>query len=275
MQKPKNAMEIFQLLEKSNCKKCGEKTCLAFAGAVFLGQRRLHECPNLSQEAVERFAGEPSDHHDAREDSPGDFLKELKSEVSRLDLAAAAERVGGRFSDNKLTLKVLGRDFSVDTNGNLFAEIHINQWVAIPFLDYILHGQGLPVSGRWISFRELREGRERYPFFQKRCEEPMKRVADNYTDLFDDIVHIFSGKQVDSQFQSDISVVLYPLPKVPIMICYWLPEEGMDSSLHVFFDETADRNLDVGSVFTLGTGLAQMFVKIALRHGFTDAISSG
>jgi len=96
----------------------------------------------------------------------------------------------------------------------------------------------------------------------------MKRVADLYTPLFDDIVHVFGGKKVDKQFESDISVVLHPLPKVPVMICYWLPEDGMDSSLHIFFDETADRNLDIGSVFTLGTGLAQMFTKIALRHGF-------
>jgi hypothetical protein len=167
-----------------------------------------------------------------------------------------------------LTLKVLGRNFSVDTDGNLYAEIHINPWVAAPFLSYILCGEGLPVAGKWVPYRELRGGRDGYPLFQKRCEEPTKRVADIYTTLFDDIVHVFGGKKVDKQFESDISVVLYPLPKVPIMICYWLPEDGMDSSLHIFFDETADRNLDIVSVFTLGTGLAQMFTKIALRHGF-------
>jgi hypothetical protein len=129
----------------------------------------------------------------------------------------------------------------------------------------------MPIAGKWVSFRELREGRDRYPLFQKRCEAPIKKVADVYTPLFDDIVHIFGGKQVDKQFESDISVVLHPLPKVPVMICYWRPEEGLDSSLHIFFDETADRNLDIGSVFTLGTGLAQMFTKIALRHGFDDS----
>jgi len=176
--------------------------------------------------------------------------------------------VGAVLSGNKLTLKVLGKDFSVDAEGNLFAEIHINPWVAAPFLSYILYGQGLPVSGKWVTFRELEGGRDRYPLFLKRCEEPMKRVADVYTPLFDDIVHVFGGRQVDKQFESDISVVLYPLLKVPVMICYWLPEDGLESSLHIFFDETADRNLDIGAVFTLGTGLAQMFSKIALRHGF-------
>jgi hypothetical protein len=268
MYRPKNAIEIFQLLEKSNCKECGEKTCLAFAGAVFTGQRELRECPKLNQEVIERLCGKP-DERKAGEQDREEYLKKLQSEVACLDLADAAKRSGAQFSGNKLTLKILGKDFSVDAKGDLFTDIHINPWVAVPFFSYILYGQGLPVSGKWVSLRELREGRERYPLFQKRCEKPMKRVADSYTDLFDDIVHIFSGKQVDPQFQSDISVVLHPLPKVPIMICYWSPEEGLDSSLYVFFDETADRNLDIGSVFTLGTGLAQMFTKIALRHGFT------
>ena len=61
MKHPKNAMEVFQLLDKSNCRECGEKTCLAFAGAVFLGQKRLHECPKLSPEIFERFSGQSDD----------------------------------------------------------------------------------------------------------------------------------------------------------------------------------------------------------------------
>jgi len=98
----------------------------------------------------------------------------------------------------------------------------------------------------------------------------MKHVADTYTDLFDDLVHIFSGRQVAEAFASDISVVLDPLPKVPLMICYWKPEEGLASTLNVFFDETADRNLDIGALFSLGAGLAAMFEKLALRHGFPE-----
>ena len=95
----------------------------------------------------------------------------------------------------------------------------------------------------------------------------MKQVADTYTDLFDDLVHIFSGQQVEPRFQSDVSVVLHPLPLVPIMICYWRPEDGLQSSLNVFFDRTADRNLDIGSIFTLGAGFSQMLSKLAQRHG--------
>ena len=250
-----------------------EKTCLAFAGAVFQGKRKIADCPKLERETIERFSGGDQDQNNVFQEG-ADYLEELKGKVAGLDLGEAAEKVDAKFAGGKLTLKVLGKDFSVDTRGNLSADIHINPWVAVPFLSYILYGKGLPVSGNWVSFRELKDGQERYALFQKRCEQSMKQVADTYTDLFDDLVHIFSGKQVEKQFKSDISVVLHPLPAVPIMICYWLPEDGLESSLNVFFDETADKNLDVGSVFSLGVGLAQMFGKLSLRHGFQEAAST-
>ena len=269
MPQPKNAMEIFQLLDKSNCRNCGQKTCLAFAGAVLRGQSKLDECPKLDRKTIERFLGEPVPQNTAEENRE-EYINTLKAKISRLDFDEAAQRTGGWVSDNKLTLKVLGKNFSVDSKGNLYTDIHVNPWIARPFLTYVLYGKGLPVSGSWVSFRELQDGMDGYPLFQKRCEEPMKRVADTYTDLFDDMVHIFSGKQVEKQFESDISVVLHPLPKVPIMVCYWLPEDGLESSLHVFFDKTADENLGTDIVFTVGAGLSQMFSKLALRHGVSE-----
>jgi hypothetical protein len=95
------------------------------------------------------------------------------------------------------------------------------------------------------------------------------QVADRYPDLFQDMVQLFGAKRVERRFQSDISVVLHPLPKLPLMICYWFAEEGIASALNLFFDRTADQNLDIGSIFNLGAGLAQMFEKIARRHGVT------
>jgi len=275
MAKPKNVMEIFSLLDKSNCRECGEKTCLAFAAAVFQGRRPIGDCPRLDPRTVARYT-EVADASASDENGQQAYMEKLKQEVAGIDLAEAAARTGGRLVDGRLTLKICGKSFAVDGRGRLYADIHVNPWVAMPFLIYVLYGEGRTPTGVWVPFRELPGGRERAALFEKRCEEPMKRLADTLPDFFDDIVHMFSGRQVDGLFESDISVVLDPLPKVPLMICYWKAEEGMASSLNLFFDETAVANLDIGAIFSLGAGLSQMFAKLALRHGFAEtAIVSG
>ncbi len=270
MKRLQNAFELFQRLEKSNCGNCGEKTCLAFAGAVFRGMRRLEECPRLDPQVLREYAAGPDPSKVPEAEGTAHFAK-LRAELARLDVAAAAARIGAEAKDGKIALKILGKDFAVDAHGDFHTDIHVNPWVAIPFLTYVLYGEGLEPTGRWVSFRELKGGRERWALFRKRCEESLRRVADTYTGLFDDMVHLFGGREVAPQFASDISVVLDPLPRVPFMICYWRPAEGMDSELNVFFDETADRNLDIGACFALGVGLAQMFTRLAHRHGGEEA----
>ncbi len=56
MAKPNNAMEIFRHLEKTNCRECGEKTCLAFAGAVFQARKEVRDCPRLDPKIIELYS---------------------------------------------------------------------------------------------------------------------------------------------------------------------------------------------------------------------------
>jgi hypothetical protein len=266
MARPENVMQVFRLLDKSNCRKCGEKTCLAFAGAVFQQRRIITECPTIDRSLAEPFLPEQSDG--SIDNSEDDFLDILKGRIGECDLRLAARRTGGMFDGQKLIIKILGKDFSVDREGNLYSDIHIIPWVAIPFLVYVLESSGNKPAGDWVSFRELKGAQERYPLFRKRCEKGMQRIADVYTDLFDDLVHLFDAQQVESRFNADISVILPVLPLVPLMICYWRPNEGIGSSLNLFFDRSIDANLGNEVAFTLGAGLTQMFEKLAVRHGF-------
>jgi uncharacterized protein DUF3786/putative Fe-S cluster protein len=261
-----NPLEILKVLNKSNCRECNELTCLAFAAAVFKGNRQLAECPHLESDVIERFGGKTETRKTPEQDL-GESLEKLKRKVTKIDLSSSARRLGAEFSDNKLKIKICGKNFGVDSDGNLFSEIHMHSWLTIPILNYILSCKGVPVSGKWVPLRELEGGKIWYRLFAQRCEEPLKKVADSYTDLFNDMLHIFNGKQVDNHYQSDISLVLYPLPLVPILICYWKPEDGLESSLNIFFDSTAEDNLNIESIYALATGLVRMFEKIAFTHG--------
>jgi hypothetical protein len=263
----KSPVDILKLLNKSNCRECGLATCLAFAAAVFKGQKQLGECPYLPDEIVAAMGGQTEKRKTVEEDMT-ETVEQLKQAVAQMDLAEAAPRIGAEYVHDKLIIKVLGKNFGVDARGNLSADIHMHPWVTIPILSYIINCQGKPVSGQWVPMRELKKGAAWYPLFAQRCEKPLKKVADAYPDLFRDLLHIFNGKQVEKHYDSDISLVLHPLPKIPILICYWHPEDGLESNLNIFFDAHADDNLGLESIYALGAGLVRMFEKIAVTHNF-------
>ncbi|MEW6115591.1 MAG: acetyl-CoA decarbonylase/synthase complex subunit gamma [Nitrospirota bacterium] len=54
-----SGVEIFKLLPKTNCKKCGHPTCLAFAMKLAQRQATLDSCPDVSEEA-KKILGEAS-----------------------------------------------------------------------------------------------------------------------------------------------------------------------------------------------------------------------
>jgi acetyl-CoA decarbonylase/synthase complex subunit gamma len=49
-------IEIFKLLPKTNCKECGEPTCLAFAMKLAAGKAELSKCPYVSEEAKAKLS---------------------------------------------------------------------------------------------------------------------------------------------------------------------------------------------------------------------------
>ena len=261
-----NAMEIFTLLDKSNCRKCNEPTCLAFASRVFLGTKSLDQCPSLDPDILAEYAGATRNMTASEEMNQAAF-QALQEKVSTLDLKAAASRVGGVYSDNRLTIRIFGKPFSIDQTGKMFSDIHINPWIAGPVLSYLITCKGVDLTGKWVSFRELSGGREKNSLFVKRSQSSFNAIADQYPGLFEDLIHLFNGEKVENHDASDLSLKVYPLPRLPVLICYWKPEEGLASDLKLFFDSSADLNADIDIVYGICAGIVVMFEKLALTHG--------
>ncbi len=53
---PLTGIAIFKLLPKTNCKECGDSTCLAFAMKLAAGKAELAACPYISEEAKEKLS---------------------------------------------------------------------------------------------------------------------------------------------------------------------------------------------------------------------------
>jgi len=263
----KNAMEAFKLLKKDNCRKCGKPTCLAFAAAVFQGQASLSQCPFIDEETLAAYGDQKNKNESGSDQDYITAIAQLKESIKQIDLESRAALLGGTFSNGKLTLKIMGKDFSVDANGDFFTDIHVNRWIAPPTLNYILSGKGLPLTGTWVPFRELETSKDWSRFFQHQCVALFKKVADSNPHFFQDIIELFNGQPVENHYDADISLIIKPLPLLPMLICYNHPEDGLDSDLNLFFDATADKNLPIGNIYSLGTGLATMFEKLAKTHG--------
>jgi hypothetical protein len=263
----KNVMEVFKLLEKSNCRKCNKPTCLAFAAAVFQGQVFLSECPFVDEETIKAHGDKNDKVKAGVELDYQKAIRNLKEKIKQADLESRARILGERFSNGRLTLKILGKDLSVDTNGEISTDLHVNHWLVPPVMNYILSSKGLALTGTWVPFRELETSKDWARFFEHQCVDLFKKIADSSPSFFENIIEIFNGKPVENHYDADISLIIKPLPLLPLLICYNNPEEGMASDLNLFFDATADKNLPIENIYTLTTGLATMFEKLALTHG--------
>ena len=194
-----------------------------------------------------------------------EFIDKLQKKMAGLDLAAVAPLIGATVKGDTIIINSLGKDFVLDRQGNMTSECHITPWVLAPLLSYITHKSHAEISGNWISFREIKGGIEWQGLFTSRCEEPLRKLADDNPDLLTDLIALFMGKTID-WYEADIALILYPLPKIPILVCYQAPEADLQSKLTIFFDACCSTNLHIKSIFTLCSGLVQMFDKIAEHH---------
>ena len=261
----KSPLDIFKALPKTNCRDCGEASCLAFAAAVIKKHTQLSLCPHLDRETIKGLE-EHITTQMTMEEKQQERLDGLKRQLLDVDLESRAKALGARFNGGELTIQCLGKDFSVDSQGRISSQCHTHPWFAIPFVSYILFGKGKEVTGKWVTFRNLKGGFDWDNFFNEQCPRKLKMLADAHSELFGDLISLFGATTAKNYLESDISVVLHPFPKVPMMVCYWKSEGDLDSDLKVFFDSTADQNLGTDTVFGLGTGIVRMLEKIMERH---------
>jgi hypothetical protein len=260
-------LEIYSLLQKSNCRQCELPTCLAFAAAVMRGEKRPGLCPHLESSVIETIEARLEKRAPTVGEDREETLRRLKGMMKSFDFQDAARRLGASPSGDALEVRCLGKGFSVDSKGNVKSDCHQTPWLIIPLLDYILHGAGRDPSGTWVLFRELDGGADWHRLFGQRCEKPWKRLVDAHTDLFEDLLDLFDGTYASDDSAASVSIILRPLPKLPLLIRYWRNEGDFDSALSLFFDAAAVENLRIESIYTLCVGLLTMFERIVMTHG--------
>ena len=262
----KSPLDIYKLLPQTNCQKCYLPSCLAFAASVTKSEKNIHDCPELDSSLIVEIVENQQSTRTSIEREQSERISQLQIQISKIDFDIHSRQIGASIINDKLAISCLGKQFFITADGNITSECHINSWVTVPILDYAVNCQGIEPNEKWIPFRELPNGKIWTPLYTQRCEIPLKNIVDNQTELFEYLIDLFNGQTTESKFDSDISIILYPLPKIPILLCYWKPEDNMESMLNIFFDESAEENLTIESIYLLLAGLVVMFEKISLTH---------
>ncbi|MEN8200940.1 MAG: (Fe-S)-binding protein, partial [Thermodesulfobacteriota bacterium] len=99
--KPLTPLEIYKVLEQSNCRQCMLLSCLAFAAAGVGGQKRLDDCPYLAEE-VKKSLAVRLEARSTAEPQQAEFMDKLLRKVETLDLASVAPEIGGSYGNGLL-----------------------------------------------------------------------------------------------------------------------------------------------------------------------------
>lgn len=265
-------MDVLRHLDRSNCRECGAPTCMAFAAMAVQGQKKASDCTHLDGAVAAELDARLGRGLESARQSQDEWARELVGILSGVDLAEAAARVGGTVRGERIAVRCLGKTFELDGQGSMYSECHVNMWVQLPLIHYVASSKGRDVVGEWVPFRDLASAKDWVRFFEHRCEGQIRRIADLDPDLFLDTLDLFSAREVaagttEITASADHVYVMYPFPKVPLLVAYWRAEGEFESKLVLLFDRSAEDNLGAEPIFRLGTGIVEMLRKIMRRHG--------
>lgn len=244
-----NAIEIYKKLPRKNCGECRQKMCMPFAFSLLKAEAKLHECPYLTEgeiNAIEKMIV----HFDWRED----LILRLKGEISCVDFNEVAPRIGAKLNGRAILVKCMGREFLIDDVGEVSTNGFISPWIKILLLHYINIGGRAVLSNTWVSYDKLKSGMIKASSFTRDCEEPLKAIFDRDLQKTGRILARL-GAETRDDFPTKQAWHINLLPKIPVAILYWPPDNEFASKVKVLFDSTADKFLDAESIIFLVEGL--------------------
>lgn len=192
------------------------------------------------------------------------FDKSLKL-FSSLDPVEMAARSGTEYdpTTGMFTVISFGREISVSYPDGCVtfrgtALLPVMGWRLV-VLNYLGRADGTPLRGQEISYRELEDGMVYFNAFQRESIYPLgKWIAGKSPDIIDSIIAKLGGAVRDN---ADIAAVFQALPRFPVLIKLWFPDDELPGSANILFDSTANRYLHTEDIAAVGGYAATFLIK--------------
>lgn len=127
-------------------------------------------------------------------------------------------------------------------------------------LYYFVTADGAPLSGQWVSFADLPGGRTYNQAFQGYSGDVVRNSIPQIDGLecFKSACQSLGGQLLDI---GSASFKFQALPRLPLLLTFWLGDEEFPSSCKVLFDSSATHYLPIDGCAILGSQLTGKIVK--------------
>lgn len=261
---PLSVLDMFQLLPRTNCGECGQPTCLAFATLVIKEGEELTRCPYLPEAARPQVAAIKAQQQAGlgrRRESLAIAREALEEKVAPLDFArqaathglAAGEEDGRPF----VLLPFFGQELQVFKDRVLYPPGgKENPWDAILIYNYLASPGETPLTGTWISFQSLPNSVSKTKTLERLQHGLVEDFAGRLA-LLRERAEDLGARPVQVGEDADLALVFEPLPRVPILLLYWEPEEDFPAQARFLFDSSVGAYLYLESLLFLVEGLVE------------------
>ncbi len=143
--------------------------------------------------------------------------------------------------DKNHSIRFLADEYSIDLEKksilSLSCNIPAKEYLRILILHYLIQKlKGLPpMTGEWISFKQLVGGEGYYPSFKKRVIDTIMRKYKADPEALLKLVERLKAKRTQL---ADVSVVLQTFDSIPILINFWRGDNEFGPEVNVLFDKS-------------------------------------
>ena len=206
------------------------------------------------------------DVNQLKEEFLSEHVMKMKQELAARSPKELALKTGAVYDASKqqFSLKVFGQSFLVQYPDFEVGEAETEAPAKVKrqalLVYYFKMATGAPISGRWISFRELPGGMHYEKAFQGYSGDALVRALKGDLARFKAAAEALNGTPHP---MADAAYSFWALPRVPVAVVFWEGDEEFPAKAQVLFDSSSAGYLPTDSLAGLGAEVCRMILQAA------------
>jgi hypothetical protein len=256
----KTAVELYKLLPKTNCGKCGLPSCFGFAAKLATNQASPADCPDLT-DAVRDVLNEAGvEQHD----SPGTVYEQalvfLQPKIQALDFENVAKQFKVRVTGHDTLLVRFLNDNYIVTKERVLdsAGKEPRPWISILIFNHLCMPDPPAPAGEWITFGSIPASHAKDKAWASHVEDVIARHFTGKVEALKAVCEQLGGVAADVPGNHDAAYAFRFFPHYPALLLFYdaVPGEDFPAQCRLLLDKTAPRYLDIESIVVLGEEFA-------------------